>query len=157
MENRHSQSIPQDVLDKIKQHLAEAKTLLQPFVVTLTTEQRQTLPKMSDGTYAFGAKALESAIVHPEFLPSHISLDEWKIDMDDVNNLKQVAVHVDDLTQIVADIRMVAGVEAYFSGRGYYHSAQRADNDGVQGAKPVVDDLKPFFRHRGNRAKKPEA
>ncbi len=148
MENRHSQAVPEDIINQVKSRLSEAKKLLEPYCPTLTVEQRKSLPKMSDGTLAFGEKSLEHAINHPEFLPSHISLDDWKIDMADVNNLKQVMVLVGDINQMVDDTRMTAGNEAYFAGRGYYHNVQRASGDGVQGALPIQKDLATQFANR---------
>ncbi len=148
MENRHSQAVPQDIAEQVKNLLTEAIKLLKPYCPTLTVEQRQTLPKMSDGTLSFGAKSLEHAINHPEFLPSHISLDDWKIDMADVTNLKQVMVLIGDINQMVDDTRLTAGNEAYFAGRGYYHNVQRAAGDGVQGALPIQKDLATQFANR---------
>jgi hypothetical protein len=52
---------------------------------------------------------------------------------------------------------MVAGAEACYAGRGYYHGAQRADNDSVVHAKPVVNDLRSFFSHKVTRPQKSEA
>lgn len=153
MENRHWQAVPEDIIQQVKEHLAGAKALLEPYCPTLTTEQRKSLPKMSDGTLAFGGKSLEHAINHPEFLPSHINLDEWKLDMADVTNLKQIMVLIGDLNQMVDDTRMSAGNEAYFAGRGFYHNVKRAAEDGVQGAKPIYDDLKVNFQNRINKTK----
>ena len=108
---------------------------------------------MSDGTLAFGAKSLQHAVNHPEFLPSHINLEDWKIDMSDVANLKQIMVLIGDLSQMTDDSRIVAGNEAYFAGRGFYHSVKRAAEDGIQGAKPIYDDLKVTFSNRGQKSK----
>ncbi|MDR1225479.1 MAG: hypothetical protein LBK47_01090 [Prevotellaceae bacterium] len=152
MDNRHAKTVPQNAIDQVKSHLTEAKKLLEPYCPTLTVEQRRSLPKMSDGTLAFGEKSLQHATNHPEFLPAHISLDEWKIDMADVTNLKQLMALLSDLDQLVGDTRLAAGNEAYFAGRGYYHNVQRAAADGIQGAKPIYDDLKTHFRSKATRA-----
>ncbi len=148
MENRHFQAVPEDIIKQVKDRLTEAKKLLEPYCPTLTVEQRKSLPKMSDGTLAFGEKSLQHAVNHPEFLPMHISLDDWKVDMADVNNLKQIMVLVGDLNQMTDDARMTAGTEAYFSGRGYYHNVHLAASYGVLGAKPIYDDLKTNFANR---------
>ena len=152
MDNRHAHAIPVDTISQVKEHLTQVKQLLEPYSTALTLEQRKKLSKMSDKTIAFGGKALEHATNHPEFLPAHINLNDWKIDMADVNNLKQIMVLVADLDQMTDDARLIAGNEAYFASRGYYHSVQRAASDGVLGAKPIYDDLKVNFTNRKSTA-----
>jgi hypothetical protein len=151
MENRHATAVPTDTIEQVKSRLTEAVSLLTPYCSTLTVEQRRSLPKMSDGTLAFGEKSLGHAANHPEFLPPHIRLDDWRVDMDDVLNLKPLAALLGDLDQLLSDTRLVAGNEAYFAGRGYYHSVQRSAADGVPGAQPIYDDLKIHLRSKATR------
>ncbi len=153
MDNRHAQAIPNNVINQVIQQLLEAKKLLEAYGTTLTVKQRKSLPKMSDKTIAFGEKSLQHGINHPEFLPGHISLEDWKIDMADVNSLKPVDVVLKDLCQMVSDTQMAAGNEASHAARAYYNSVKRAAADGVAGAQPIYNDLKPAFQNRANKTK----
>ncbi len=154
MDNRHSQAVPQDITEQAKNLLIEVKKLLEPYCTTLTVKQRQTLTKMSAKTLSFGTNALQHGINHPEFLPGHISLEEWKIDMADVTNLKPIDVILKDLAQLASDTCMVAGIEASNAARAYYNNVKRAASDGIAGAQPIYDDLKPTFRSKATRTKK---
>ncbi len=154
MENRHSQAVPQDIIEQVKTHLKEVKNLLEPYCTTLTVKQRQTLTKMSAKTLSFGTNALQHGINHPEFLPGHISLEEWKIDMADVTNLKPIDALLKDLAQLAGDTCMAAGSEAGTAARVYYNNVKRAASEGVAGARPIYDDLKTTFQSKSTRAKK---
>ncbi|MDR2938346.1 MAG: hypothetical protein LBU92_05355 [Prevotellaceae bacterium] len=124
-----------------KNHFAESVNLLKPYCPTLSAEQRQSLPKMSNGTLAFGQQSLGHAVNHPEFLPVHIGLEDWKIDMADVANIQQLTTVLGDLHQLLDDTRLVAGNEAYFAA------------DAVAGAQPIYDELKVHFQNRANKPK----
>lgn len=57
MNNIHNSSIPQTVLNEIKQKLSEASDLLKPYVNPLTPAERTELAKLGDKTLAFVEKA----------------------------------------------------------------------------------------------------
>lgn len=56
MTNIHSQSIPQNILDEVKQKISESIALLNPFIVSLTPEERSDCFKLGDKTLAFVEK-----------------------------------------------------------------------------------------------------
>ena len=57
MTNSHTQSIPQNVLDEVKQKISESIALLNPYIVSLTPEERSDLAKLGDKTLAFVEKS----------------------------------------------------------------------------------------------------
>lgn len=69
MENQVSQPVPADKLAQVQQHLDAARALLAPYLVPLTPEQRQDLPKMGDKSVAFVQKAADYSTALAPYLP----------------------------------------------------------------------------------------
>jgi hypothetical protein len=44
--NKHSQSIPADILEQAKAKITEAADLLKPYLLALTPAEKQEIPKM---------------------------------------------------------------------------------------------------------------
>ena len=56
MANLNVQLIPAEVVEQVLQKQNEINALLQPYMVSLTVEQRKTLSKMGDKTLSFVVK-----------------------------------------------------------------------------------------------------
>jgi hypothetical protein len=59
MENKINFSIPEKVVTEATQKLTEVVTVLQPYMIALTPDERRTIPKMSDKTFPFVEKTLD--------------------------------------------------------------------------------------------------
>jgi hypothetical protein len=70
--------------------LKELQSILAPYLVALTPDERRELPKMSDGNAPFVDKALQYARNNPELSPAFINLEELEIDVKAVNDLSQI-------------------------------------------------------------------
>jgi hypothetical protein len=53
MENKHVQSIPTEIPAQALQRIDEANTLLAPYLLPLTPQERHELPKMGDKSLSF--------------------------------------------------------------------------------------------------------
>jgi hypothetical protein len=58
MNNVHNQSIPADVLAQVNAKVLEAITLIKPYSVTLTADDRASVLKVGDKTFNFIEKCL---------------------------------------------------------------------------------------------------
>jgi len=67
--------------------LYEAYSILQPYLVGHTPDEKRELPKMSDGNAPFVDKALQYARTNPELTPAFVNVDELAIDLNAVNQL----------------------------------------------------------------------
>lgn len=61
--------VPAETLTKLQEKLKELRELLAPYLVTLTLEDRKSLPKMSDKTLAFVSKTAEYVKSNPKLIP----------------------------------------------------------------------------------------
>lgn len=124
-----------------------------PKVITLTPEQRQTLPKMGDKTIAFVNKSLEYARQNPTIVPTYLNMNEFAKDVEAVNRIFKITGPLQKLSESLDDTAMLAGSEAYAAALAFYTSLKAAINAGEIGLKGIYEDLSARFPGRG---KKPE-
>ena len=68
-----SSEIHPKVMSKILNAISEIHTQL-PFLINLTPEERQRLPKMGDKTLGFVTKALELSKRYPKLVPKYLDI-----------------------------------------------------------------------------------
>jgi hypothetical protein len=152
-ENRHLQAIPSTVLTQALGKINEVKTLLSPYLVTLTPAERQEIPKMGPKTLDFVEKAHDFALENPTLVPAFLNLGEFTIDFTDAHGLWTLLNAIQQLEEAVDDTEMVAGSESYQSALVFYKSVKMGAEQNVLGAKAIYDELRPRFprgrRHTG--------
>ena len=141
-ENRVSIVISPQDRTTINGALGTIKTTLFPYLISLSPEERQNLPKMKDRTIAFVNKTLGYAASNPEFLPPYLDVPELQKDIDAVNILNSFLVPLEQLLSGVDDTMMEAGSEAYVAALSYYNSVKQASKTNVKNAKTIYEDLK---------------
>ncbi|MDR2031256.1 MAG: hypothetical protein LBP86_03135 [Azoarcus sp.] len=151
--NDHSTSIPADILAQAQNLAEQLGTLLHPYVVPLTPSERRALPKMGDKTYAFVEKAHELAKINPALRPTFLDMQAFEIDFADAGNkLEPLLVTLQQLTDNVSDIQMLAGNEAYHAALAFYNYTKVAAGQDVPGAKAVHAALRERFPRTKRRA-----
>jgi hypothetical protein len=148
-ENNISIQIPAETLSKVKANLQECAELLKPYLIALTPEDRQNLPKMSDKTMPFVEKVLDYAATNPEFAPAYLSVPELKIDMAAFNDLMSLLQLAEPLCDNLRDTQMLAGSEAYTAALAYYNSVKQAAKMNVPNAKTIQEELGKRFKGQG--------
>jgi hypothetical protein len=128
----------------IQTSIAAIKTGL-PFLVNLTKDERSTLSKMSDGTYAYVTKALDYATSNAALVPSFVNLGEAKRDLQLYNDLRSIHQQLAQLLEGIDDTEMALGIEAKDFADKFYASVKLASTSNVSGAKIVADDLGVFY------------
>jgi len=129
----------------IKDKVEEILTKLD-FVINLTPEERQSLPKMGNNRYAFVKKAIQLANENPDVFPGYFNLDEEKKDFDLFDALIEVGIPVRQLFEKMEDTRMAVGSEAYKTAlqiKGLFEEANKTN----PGLDTVVEELAEFFKH----------
>ena len=137
--------IPAALLLEIQQLIVSANAKLAPYLVALTPQERQGLPKMADKTVAFVTKALQFAQSNPEFAPAYLDVPALQTDVKAVQDLTSLEHLLENLVSQLNDTIMLSGSEAYVAGLTYYQSAKVASNRNVPGAKIIYDDLSQRF------------
>jgi hypothetical protein len=121
---------------------------LLPHLATLTKEDRITLPKMGDKTYAFVVKGVQYVTENPTLVPSFIDVSELKVDLEAVSLLRTYYNPLFQLAQALDDSMMLAGSEAYSSVLTFYQATKGAAKMGIPNAKNVYDELKARFPYK---------
>ncbi|AFL85271.1 hypothetical protein Belba_2728 [Belliella baltica DSM 15883] len=152
MENRISIEIPEADLAAAKAALEQVQSILAPYVIALTPDQRRTLPKMSDGTEPFVAKVVEYANDDPQFLPPFVDKGEFDKDWRAISGLLPLYRLCNQIADNLSDTTMLAGSEAYVSALSYYNSVKQAAKVNVPDAKAIYEDLRKRFNGQGRRS-----
>lgn len=145
MENKHNQNIPEEVLTQVTTKLNEILTLVKPFAVTLTPEERKSMLKMGDKSNSFVEKALEYTRTNPEFVPAYMNVAEFETDFVETKNLIGVMSLATQVSNSIDDTQLAAGSEAYHAALYYYGNVQQSAAVNVPGAKAIYDELKKRF------------
>ena len=153
MENKHGSSIPEEVLTQITTKLNEILTLVKPFAVTLTPDERKSMLKMGDKSNSFVEKTLEYTKTNPEFVPAYMNVAEFETDYVDTKNLIGVLSLATQISNSFDDTQLAAGSEAYHAALYYYGNVQQSASVNVPGAKAIYEELKKRFP---NKSRKPE-
>jgi hypothetical protein len=147
-ENAVSIQIPAAELKKVLDAFKVIESVLKPYLIALTPEERKQLPKMSDKTVPFVEKTLDYAKTNPQFAPAYMSIPELKIDIEAVYMLTQITRPIDQLREGLGGTMMLAGSEAYIAALAYYNSVKQAAKMNVPGARAIYDDLSKRFPGR---------
>ncbi len=139
-----SAEITQAQYDAMVVKLNELKALLT-FLVNLTPEERQALPKMGESKQPFVTKALQYAQSFPQIAPPFINLAELTKDRGLALTLIQFIQLVKPWLQAIEDTEMAVGSEAYVAALAIYNSAGQAAKANVPGASAIYADLKTHF------------
>lgn len=148
MENRISITIDAAAEQAIATAIATIETNL-PFVVNLSAEERQYLPKMGDKSIAFVNKALEYAKQNNSVVPTFLNMVEFEKDVAAVTSLAKVLYPLHQLLEKLDDTVLLSGSEAYTEALVFYTALKGAAKAGVPGMKTVYDDMQARFPGRG--------
>ncbi|MDR1983594.1 MAG: hypothetical protein LBQ28_02050 [Prevotellaceae bacterium] len=151
--NLHSNAIPPEVVEALKQKTREISDLLAPYATPLTAQERRELPIMGDKTVSFVEKAFEFAQANADLCPNFLDIPTFRIDMDDATGLRVVRNNVRQAFEVVDDIVLLAGSEAYQSALTFYNYIKLLVAQDVPRAKTIYEELKQRFPGR-SKAKK---
>ena len=153
-EDKHHTAIPQQVISQINDALTTLQTLLEPYAIALTPQERHSLLKMGDKSLAFVEKCHEFIHENPLLAPSYLDLALFDADFADAHGLWGIHNKVQQLQETLDDTIMTAGSEAFHAALAFYNNVQGAAKQDVPGAKAIYEDLKARFpggrRRRGS-------
>lgn len=147
MENKISVSLATESQTAIADALATIEKHL-PFLISLSSAERQLLPKMGDKSLAFVYKTFEHAKQNPALVPSYLDMAELEKDVNLVVALNRVLKPLAQITEKLDDTALQAGSEAYTASLIFYTAVKAAAKAGVPGTKSVYEDLQARFPGR---------
>lgn len=142
MENKHSQSIPQEKIDEALGLVDQAYNILSSYLLSLTDDERQTIPKMGNKTLSFVEKTGKLAALNPQYCPSFFNLEDFRIDLNDALALGGIISRAKQLERALEDTQMVSGSEAYVQAGVVYQNIKLAAKKNQPGAKVLYDELR---------------
>lgn len=145
IQNQISVEIPTSVIAEVQQKLQDCKTLLEPYLQGLTTEDRKSLFKMGDKTLATVQKVKSYMQTNPEFIPDYMDKTEFLKDEAVVTELTPLGNLAAQLATDIDDTITIAGSEALVSALLYYGTTKEASDKGFATAKPIYEDLSQRF------------
>jgi hypothetical protein len=121
------------------------------FLVDLGVDDRRRLAKMGRKNVDFVDRGYRHAEGTPRFLPSYITLEEFKKDVDFSGWIRKLEKKLDMIADKVKDTAMLAESEAFKTSRLYYNSVKAAANAGDEEAEPIARDLAVHYKKLGVR------
>ena len=121
--NLISASISQKSIDEILAAIDRINRML-PDLVTLTNEEKASLPKVSYSNIDFVYEALEMAEKNPESIPDSIDLGELKKDIELVESISRILEPLKQLEKKLEDSVLLAGSEAYIPSLAIFNSVK---------------------------------
>lgn len=146
--NRITQAIPATALMEATQKLNDLKTLLTPYLQSLTVTERHDLLKMSNKSYSFVAKTAEYCSSNPVFIPAFMEAGELNLEFTTVVALRPLLELCKQLYDSLDDTMMLSGSEAFASSLLYYNNVKLAAKTGEPDAKQIYEDLSARFPGR---------
>ena len=124
MENRIDATLSDGDRDDVLKLIQDIRTKLS-FLIDLTIEDRQSLPKMGDKSRAFVGQAVTLAEQNDDFLPRSFDVAEMRQDVDLTEQLLPIVTALAQLVELVEDTYLLAGSDAYSAALIVYNSAKR--------------------------------
>ena len=141
----NSVNIPPEVVKQVLDYLTQATTLLQPYLISLTPEERHDIPKMADKSVAFVTKALNFAESNPKYAPQDLDIPALHNDVQTVSDLHSIENPLLILGGLLHDSIIGTGSSAYILSLAYYDAVQSAAKRNVPGAEAIYNELKVRF------------
>lgn len=137
--------------------LAAVETIRQklPFLISLTPEQRRSLPKMGDKSRAFVGKALHVAQLKSDYLPRSFSVEEMERDVALIEVLQPIMASLTSLQEQVSDTYTEVGSEAYSAALVVYQYARTSGE--AAGLEALLDDMGQRFARKSRSTNRPPA
>jgi hypothetical protein len=127
-----------------------------PFLIDLTTEQRQALPKMGDASRGFVSKALELALHDQDFLPRSFDVNQMQGNMRLWEDLGALLFMLNQLHELMDDTHFALGSGLFSNALMIYQYAKKVDHTGTL-EQSVVQLGKRFSRKSSKKKGSEEA
>lgn len=127
------------------QKLKETENLF-PFMVKLSPQERQTLPKMGKKTLDFVERTMVYAKENPGLVPPFLSIEAQQRDMALSRQVQRILAVLEPFCEKLRDTYMLLGSEAYAGSRVFYTTVKGAAKAGVPGSETIAKDLGERFK-----------
>jgi hypothetical protein len=143
-DNRISIELTDDMVAEVRTLLETVESKL-PFLLSLTTDEREQYPHLNRDNELFVEETIRAAKQHEAVLPDYIDTEEMEKDLLLFQQLSRIMVRLNHLHEKVKDTMHIAGAEALGTALVTNNMFQIASKMGVAGMDKVSDRLTEFF------------
>jgi hypothetical protein len=143
-ENRISIELASELVEQVKGLIDQIEEKL-PFLISLTSDERNSFPKLSRENELFVEETIRAAASHKEVLPAYIHTDEMAKDIELFQQLSRIMVRLNHVHSKVKDTMHIAGAEALATALVTNNMFQIAAKMGVDGMESVSAKLSELF------------
>ena len=147
--NKISAVITQEQESQVIKLIKEARDILD-FLVSLNSNLRIRLAKLSRGRVDFVDTSLVEAKTNPKHLPSYFTLDEFIKDVKLKSSLHHIRAELEYFTQRIDDTILMVEAEAYRKSRLFYNSVKAAGKAGEEDAERIAKYLSYHYKKLGH-------
>jgi len=141
----------QAIIDLIE----DAMGIFEDYGNTFTPLERMRKNGLGIRNYGFTRVTYANARRNPQFVPSYLDMEAFNDSMDDFQRKRDIWGWLRQFSQLVRDGMRVPADAAFGYALEYYGALREAARRGVQGAEAEFNELRPFFKTRGNRGNAP--
>lgn len=124
-----------------------------PFLVNLTSAERQSIVKTGPDSLSFVQNALTAALANPDIFPASFNRDAFKKDVELFALLTELVTLAQSVLSQLDDTRLAVGGEAMQGAIQTYNYAKAAAKN-TPGLKPVAEQLGVRFQ-KASKKKEP--
>ena len=121
--NLISTSISEEQINEITRAIDRINAQL-PTLVSLSSEEISSLPKVSYKNIDFIHEVLDFADTYPDLVPPHIDVQEIRKDLRLIESLSKILKPMKKLVKKLEDSTLLAGSEAYIPSLAIYNSVK---------------------------------
>jgi hypothetical protein len=134
---------PAQVTD-VKNAITAINTAIN-FSVSLTTDERASLPKISVANKSFTEDAINAIANNASLFPAYLDVKLMQNDLELYRQLDELSTMLRQTLERIEDTRILAGSEAYVSALSIYKLVGAAASAGVQGTDTIYEQLRERF------------
>jgi hypothetical protein len=116
--------------------------------INLTVDEKQSLPRISDGTLAFDEKCVAYMASRADLVPSFLDVAEMAKDRKLVADLLPCLREIAPICEGLEDTVSLAYADIYIADLAFHANVKQAAKRGVPGTDTIYDDLKERFPGR---------
>ena len=146
--NRLNTTMTGEDINSVKKSITEIYGKM-PFLIGLTTDERVTLPKISESNKVFVGDSINALANNAPMLPAYLNVADIQTDLTLYEQLDELEMLATQLVEKIQDTRMLCGSEAYVSSLAAYRLFEAAAAAGIPGADSIYDALKQRFAGQG--------
>ena len=134
---------PAQVTD-VKNAITAINTAIS-FSVSLTAEERMTLPKISVANKSFTEDAINALDNNAAIFPAYLNVGQMQNDLKLYQQLDELATILRQTLERIEDTRILAGSEAYVAALTVYKIVGAAAKAGIEGSETIYEQLRERF------------